>query len=63
MFTAAFPIGPMIALVVDTTELKWKVFSFMFAFKRPVCEKSTGIGIWMDIWEAMSIVSVVKMKK
>ena len=59
MFTAAFPIGPVIALVVDTVELKWKIFSFLFALKRPIVEKSTGIGIWMDIWEGMSIVTVV----
>ena len=59
MFTAAFPIGPMIALVVDAAELKWKIFSFLFALKRPLCEKSTGIGTWMDIWEILSIVSVV----
>ena len=59
MFTAAFPIGPVISLVVDTVELKWKIFSFLFALKRPIVEKSTGIGIWMDIWEGMSIVTVV----
>lgn len=59
MFTAAFPIGPAIALVVDTAELKWKVFSFLFALKRPKCETSTGIGMWMDIWEGMSIAGVV----
>lgn len=59
MFTAAFPIGPMIALFVDSIELKWKVFAFLFALKRPVCEKSTGIGAWMDVWEGMSIISVV----
>ena len=61
MFTAAFPIGPMIALAVDTAELKWKLFSFLFALKRPVCEKSVGIGMWMDIWEGMSIAGVVNL--
>jgi len=60
MFTAAFPIGPFISLFVDTLELKWKIFSFLFALKRPIAEKSTGIEIWMDIWEAMSVVSVVQ---
>lgn len=60
MFTAAFPIGPVIALVVDTVELKWKIFSFLFALKRPIVQKSTGIGIWMNVWEGMSIVTVVR---
>ena len=62
MFTAAFPIGPVIALIVDTVELKWKIFWFLYAIKRPIIEKSTGIGMWLDIWELLSIVSVVCIK-
>lgn len=50
MFTAAFPIGPVIAIAADTFELKWKIFSFLFAFKRPRCERSAGLGIWIEIW-------------
>ena len=61
LFAAAFPIGPMIALLANVVEIKIKIFSLLHLFKRPRCDRCAGIGEWLNIMEIMSIVSVVNI--
>jgi anoctamin-8 len=35
LFAAAFPIGPFIALIANIMEIKMKMFSFLYVYKRP----------------------------
>ena len=59
LFAAAFPIGPAIAFFVSIPEIRMKIFTFLYVYKRPNCERCAGIGEWLNILEAMSSFSVV----
>ena len=58
LFAAAFPMGPAIALFANVVEIKMKIFSFLYVYKRPTCERCSGIGEWLNVMEGMSMVSV-----
>jgi anoctamin-8 len=59
LFAAAFPMGPFLSLLVNTMEIKMKLYSFLYVYKRPPTQRCSGIGDWLDILEIMSLVSVV----
>lgn len=59
LFAAAFPIGPLICLVMNSLEIRNKLNGFMYILKRPTCQRCAGIGEWLFIWEGFSYVSVV----
>lgn len=59
LFAAAFPIGPAIAMVVAIPEIRMKVYSFLYVYKRPTCERCSGIGEWLNVIEVMSVFGVV----
>jgi hypothetical protein len=71
MFAAAFPLGPVVALVANILDTRFvianyiliyraKIFTFLAALKRPIGDKSAGIGDWLIVWEIMSVVGIVK---
>jgi hypothetical protein len=35
LFTIAFPVGALIAMVIGAFEIKLKMLSFLYVFKRP----------------------------
>ena len=41
--------------------LRFKINAFMYVFKRPISQRSIGIGLWLYIWEGMSLFVVVKL--
>ena len=51
-------MGPAIALLANIIEIKMKIFSFLYVYKRPTCERCSGIGEWLNVIEGMSMVSV-----
>lgn len=53
-FAAAFPSGPFISMVINSVELRGKLYGLLYVFQRPPCLRGSGIGAWMDIWEVMS---------
>jgi anoctamin-8 len=58
LFAAAFPIGPVIAMIVSVPELRMKIYTFIYVYKRSKCERSGGMGEWLNILEGLSLVSV-----
>ncbi|EGR31635.1 transmembrane protein, putative [Ichthyophthirius multifiliis] len=58
LFAAAFPIGPMIALLMNTLEIRNKIIVFLDIIKRPSCERCVGINDWIYIWEALFFLSI-----
>ncbi|KAL4481466.1 hypothetical protein ABPG74_007555 [Tetrahymena malaccensis] len=59
LFASAFPIGPFIALIMNSLEIRNKLNVFMYILKRPTCQRCAGIGDWLFIWETFSFVSVI----
>ncbi|CAD8164622.1 unnamed protein product [Paramecium octaurelia] len=58
LFTAAFPMGPTIAMIMNIIEIRMKIYSFNSVFKRPQAQRVAGIGDWMYIWEFLSFIGV-----
>lgn len=58
LFTAAFPIGPAIAVLANIVEINMKIISFMEVYKRTATERCAGIGEWLYIMEWMGVLSV-----
>ena len=58
LFAAAFPIGPVIAVVANVVEINIKLYALTEVYKRPETERCGGIGEWVNIMEIMGLVSV-----
>lgn len=58
LFAAAFPIGPAIALLMNIVEIRMKIITYLYVYKKPSAERAAGIGEWLTIWEAMSFCGV-----
>ncbi len=58
LFAAAFPIGPFISLFMNTLEIRNKLIVFLEVYKRPTCERCTGLNDWLYIWEGMFFLSI-----
>lgn len=54
LFSAAFPIGPAISMIMNILEIRMKIITYLYVYRKPSAEKAAGIGDWLDIWEALS---------
>ncbi|CEM22113.1 unnamed protein product [Vitrella brassicaformis CCMP3155] len=59
MFSAIFPLAPLLALIGNLLELRTFVIGRITHERRPLPERATGIGPWQPIYEFFSIFSVV----
>ena len=59
MFVAAFPLAPLFALINNILELRIDAINFVVNFRRPVAERSQGIGVWFGILRTMSWFAVL----
>ena len=59
MFVAAFPLAPFFALINNILELRIDAINFVVNFRRPVAERSQGIGVWFGILRTMSWFAVL----
>lgn len=59
LFAAAFPIGPLISLIASCIEIKSKLYAHLYIFRRPDCHRGVGIGKWIDVWELITLASIV----
>ena len=58
LFAAAFPLGSIVTVLALCLEMKLKMFSFLYLFKRPNSQKCVGLGVWLNIWEFMIFTSI-----
>ena len=51
-FAVAFPLGPIIALVLNVIEIKARIWLHCHVLRRPFVKKTktTGIGFWYEWW-------------
>ena len=59
MFVAAFPLAPLFALINNILELRIDAINFVVNFRKPVAERSQGIGVWFGILRTMSWIAVL----
>ncbi|XP_068589972.1 anoctamin-7 isoform X2 [Cebidichthys violaceus] len=59
IFVAAFPLAPLFALLNNWVEIRLDAYKFACEYRRPVAERAQNIGVWFNILEALSHLSVI----
>ncbi|CAD8178610.1 unnamed protein product [Paramecium pentaurelia] len=58
LFSAAFPIGPFIGIILNIVEIQMKLYKLIYMTKRIKSERMPGIGQWLNILEFLSAIGV-----
>ena len=59
MFVAAFPLGPLFALINSIIEIRLDAIKFLCHFRRPDVARVEDIGAWYSILEAVTRISIL----
>ena len=59
MFVAAFPLGPLFALITAIVEIRVDAINFVSQFRRPDAARAEDIGAWFRILEGVTKISVL----
>lgn len=59
IFVAAFPLAPLFALLNNWVEIRLDAHKFVCEYQRPVAERAQNIGVWLNILEILSHMSVI----
>lgn len=59
MFVAAFPLGPLFALINVIIEIRVDAINFLCHFRRPDVARVEDIGAWYNVLETITKVSVL----
>ncbi|GMT17039.1 hypothetical protein PFISCL1PPCAC_8336 [Pristionchus fissidentatus] len=58
LFVAAFPLAPVFALLNNILEIRMDAYKFLVSTQRPMPAQSRNIGIWLQILQFISNISV-----
>ncbi|KAK3254559.1 hypothetical protein CYMTET_36228, partial [Cymbomonas tetramitiformis] len=59
LFSAAYPLAALFAFVNNLVEIRADAFKVCKLVQRPPAQKASSMGVWFDIFQIMSYVSVV----
>lgn len=59
MFVAAFPLGPLFALINAVVEIRVDAINFLCHFRRPDATRVEDIGAWYNVLETITTISVL----
>ncbi|CAG5115206.1 unnamed protein product, partial [Candidula unifasciata] len=59
IFCAAFPLGPVFALMNNIVEIRVDANKFVTQLQRPVAVKSASIGVWYSVLYAISRIAII----
>lgn len=59
MFVAAFPLGPLFALLNSIVEIRVDAINFVDQFRRPDSARAEDIGAWLRILQGVTKLSVL----
>ncbi|KAL5010330.1 hypothetical protein ScPMuIL_012635 [Solemya velum] len=59
IFVAAFPLGPIFALLNNLIEIRCDALKFITHLRRPMAERAADIGIWYNVLYSISRIAVV----
>lgn len=58
-FAAVFPLSPLIVLINNVFFIRLDAFKLTNTRKRPIAQKSAGLGVWEDILQVMSVAGII----
>jgi hypothetical protein len=59
LFAAVFPLSPLIVLMNNIFFIRLDAFKLTNTRKRPIAQKSAGLGVWEDILQVMSVAGII----
>eukprot|EP00736_Rhodelphis_marinus_P007211 Rmarinus@m.17409 len=59
MFVAAFPLAPVFAFLNNVFEIRIDASKLAYLTRKPFPSSADGIGVWMDLLEFMSFISIL----
>ncbi|XP_041375586.1 anoctamin-10-like isoform X2 [Gigantopelta aegis] len=59
LFSSAFPLAALWALLNNITEIRTDAFKMCRIFQRPFAESASGIGAWQIAFEVIGLISVI----
>ncbi len=59
MYSAVCPLASLLGLFANMLELKYGILFDLKYLQRNIANKATGIGSWVEIWEFLSVLSIL----
>ncbi|XP_062591688.1 anoctamin-1-like isoform X2 [Saccostrea cucullata] len=59
LFVAAFPLGPLFALINNILEIRFDAVKFTTQLRRPMAERIPDIGIWYSVLYGISRIAII----
>ncbi|CAM9391551.1 unnamed protein product [Discosporangium mesarthrocarpum] len=59
LFSAAFPLAPLLAMINNLIQTRVDAYKLCKTRRRPIAVKSSGIGVWDNVLELMTVVAVI----
>ena len=59
LFVASFPLAPLFALLNNMVEIRVDAYKQLTQFRRPVAQRVSDIGVWMEILKALTYIAIV----
>ncbi|XP_054714021.1 anoctamin-8-like [Uloborus diversus] len=59
LFSSAFPMAAMCALLNNVIEIRSDAFKLCMIFQRPFSQRAENIGTWQDAMEVMGVIAVI----
>jgi hypothetical protein len=58
-FSMVFPLAPLLALVYNLALIRFDALKLCYTRQRPIAVKTSGIGVWEDVLQIMSVFGVL----
>merc|ERR1719193_1521701 len=59
MFMVTYPLVPLIALLSAIVEIRLDGYKLLYCCRRPIPYKAPGLGMWVQVLDFLSILSVL----
>ncbi len=59
LFSAVFPLAPLIAFINNIILIRLGAIKLCYTKQRPIATKASGIGVWEDVLQIMSVLGIL----
>ena len=58
-FSEVFPLAPLVALLNNIVLIRLMAYKICYTRQRPIAQKTSGLGVWEDVLQIMSVVGIL----
>ena len=59
LFAQVFPLAPLIALTNNLIQIRLDAYKICYTRQRPIAQKTSGVGVWEDVIQVMSVIGIL----